>query len=407
MTAPLLSGKAASGALFLAHAGALAAYAVPFPLVLSAKGLGWALPWVMAMGSAASLISPLIAGTLADKKIAPERLLAGITGLNAIFLGLAHVALACGWGAVPFFTFMACYQLCNAPAFPLITSIVMSQLSDPAKEFGPVRAWATWGWMLASFCMGSVFLLDESPLAGGVAAGIFIVECIFCCCLPPTVPRSSVAPRRWRDYLGLEALAQLRHRDHRTIFITTAVFSALLSPLYLYTTSHLKALGDAKPSTTMSLAQFCEGIAMLMLGWVLVKFRLRHVLAAAIFLGAMRYALLMWDVRPALVTSVALHGIVFVLYYPTVQVYLERRLDPSMRSQSQALLSLFNTGLGSLAGYLICGHWHTACSVGTVTDWPRFWAPFMVSSLVLGIGFLWAYQGAGTTSTMGEKPPST
>jgi hypothetical protein len=37
--------------------------------------------------------------------------------------------------------------LCAAPTWGLATTIVLSNLRDPATEFGPIRVWATFGWL--------------------------------------------------------------------------------------------------------------------------------------------------------------------------------------------------------------------------------------------------------------------
>ena len=62
----------------------MAAYAVPFPNVLKAYGLKEFATWAVATGSIAAFISPMIAGTLADRRIAPERLLAVLNFFPAV-----------------------------------------------------------------------------------------------------------------------------------------------------------------------------------------------------------------------------------------------------------------------------------------------------------------------------------
>jgi len=391
---PAVPGRFSLCVLFFLHAAAMAGYAVPFPNVLKAHGLGEYLAWAVGTGSVAAFISPMIAGSLADRRVPPERLLAVLCFASGVLLVLTHAAVQLHWGPRAFLGLMMAYALCNAPGFSLVTSIVLSRLTDARVEFGPIRVWATWGWMAASFCMGAVFHFDHSPAAGYVAGGIFILEAAYCLSLRPTHPPPDKAPRRLRDFFGWEALALLRHPDHRLIFLTSALFSALMSTLYLYTVQHLESAGDATPSTTMALAQFCEGLATFGLAAVLLRFRIKWLLVAGLMMGMTRYLLLMMDVMPALVLSVALHGPLFVTFYLTCQIYLEQRVDPRMRSQSQALFSLMNNGLGNALGYVTIHWWFAQCTSGKVTDWPRFWGTLAAGVAVLTAVFIAGYKGA-------------
>lgn len=388
-----IDGRFSLCVLFFLHAAAMAAYAVPFPNVLKAYGLKEFATWAVATGSIAAFISPMIAGTLADRRIAPERLLAVLNFFSGILLILVHCAVQYHWGPTAFLSLMMAYALCNAPGFSLVTSIVLSRLSDARREFGPIRVWATWGWMLASFAVGGLLHLDHSPAAGYLGGGIFLVEAVYCLTLRPTHPAASTAPRRLRDYFGWEAMALLKHPDHRLIFLTSALFTALMSTLYLYTVRHLEAAGDTSPSFTMGLAQLCEGLATFGLAVVLLRFRIKWCLTAGLVLGICRYVLLSMDVMPALVASVCLHGPLFVVFYLTCQIYLEQRVDARIRSQSQALLSLMNSGLGNALGYVTILFWFRSCERGDAVDWRLFWGALAAAVAVLTVFFVVCYRG--------------
>jgi MFS family permease len=390
---PPVQGKVSLCVLFFLHAAAMAAYAVPFPNVLRAHGLEQWVAYAVGTGCIAAFISPMIAGALADRRVAPERLLAALTAASGVLLILTHYAVAAGWGPRAFLSLMMAYALCNAPGFSLVTSIVLSRLSDARREFGPIRVWATWGWMLASFAVG-LLALERSPGGGYLGGAIFLIEAAYCLTLRPTHPPPDKAPRRLRDLFGWEALPLLKHRDHRLIFLTSAIFTALMSTLYLYTVQHLADRGDTKPSSTMALAQLCEGLATLGLAAALTRFRLKWLLAAGLLLGFGRYALLAMDVRPAMVASVALHGPLFVCFYLTCQIYLEQRIDPRIRSQGQALLSLMNNGIGNLTGYLAVSWWHARCGGHTSSmNWPLFWNVLALAVAALTVIFIISYKG--------------
>ena len=390
---PSPAGKGPLAVLFFLHAAAMAAYLVPLANVLKANGIGdSAITLAFCTGGVAAFISPMMAGSLADRRVPPERLLAWLCLASAAFLLLTFQAIGGHWGAPWVLGSMMAYALCAAPGFGLLTSIVLSRLTDARREFGPLRAMATWGWMAASFALG-VLNFDFSPHSGHVAAGIFVVEALFCLSLRPTYPPESREPRRWRDFFGWEALRLLRHPDHRIIFLTSALFSAILSTYYRYSAAHLADLGNPVPSRTMAYAQFWEGLAMFGLGWLLTRFRLKWVLLAGLVAGSLRLGLMATDSHQWLAFSIAMHGPVFVLFYPTSQIYLEQRVDHRLRAQSQALLSLLNNGIGSLSGYLLIDLWHTACTTSQGVDWTRFWTPLSLGSAALSAFFLFAYRG--------------
>jgi hypothetical protein len=379
----------------------MAAYAVPFPNVLDAHGLGSLAVLAVGTGSIAAFISPMIAGTLADRKVSPERLLAMMNFTSGTLLILVHCAVQYGWSRSVFLCLMMSYALSNAPGFSLVTSVVMSRLSDARREFGPIRVWATIGWMVASLAVG-MLLSPQSPASGYIGGGIFLVEAVFCLTLRPTRPPPDRTPRRLRDFFGWDALALLRHPDHRLIFFTSALVSALLSTLYLYTVRHLKAAGDGSPATTMGLAQLFEAVATFGLAAVLTHFRIKWVLTAALVLCVVRFSLLSLNTQPAIITSVCLQGPLFVLYYLTCQIYLEQRVDSRIRSQSQALLSLMNSGAGNLIGYILIGWWYEQCRHGETVDWPRFWSVLAVAAAFLTVMFIAGYRGRRRINTPAE-----
>ena len=391
---PAAAGKTPLAVLFFLHAAAMAAYTVPLANVLKAYGIeDSAITLAFCTGGVAAFISPMMAGSLADRRIPPERLLAWLCLASAALLVLTFHAIGARWGAPWVLGSMMAYALSAAPGFGLLTSIVLSRLTDARREFGPLRAMATWGWMAASFGI-ALLQLDFSPRAGYVAAAIFAAEALFCLTLRPTYPPESREPRRWRDFFGWEALQLLRHPDHRIIFLTSVLFSALLSTFYRYSAAHLADFGNAHPSRTMGVAQFWEGLAMLGLGWLLTRFRLKWVLLAGLALGTFRLGLMTTDSAAWLAISIALHGPVFVLFYPTTQIYLEQRVDHGLRAQSQALLSLLNSGVGNLSGYLLISFWHHACtSPQGIVDWTRFWTPLTLGTAGLTIFFFVFYRG--------------
>src|SRR5262245_10664761 len=216
--------------------------------------------------------------------------------------------------------------------------------------------------------------------------------------LPVLETPKSAEHLSWRERLGLDALTLLKNRDHRVVFITVALFSIPLTAFYPYAPRHLRDLGFEHTSAWMTLGQVTEMLAMLVLGGLLVRWRLKWILASGLAFGVARFAFSALDSRAWLLVGIILHGCSFTPVYITAQIYLDQRVDSAWRTRAQALMSLMNNGVGNLIGYLGTGAWFAMCTPETITRWPSFWSGLAVVVTGVLVYFLIAYHGRG-------KPP--
>ena len=143
----------------------------------------------------------------------------------------------------------------------------------------------------------------------------------------------------------------------------------------------------------MSLAQVTEIIAMFSLGGLLLKWRLKWIFACGMGFGVLRFVLSAFNDRAGLLAGVALHGCSFTLVFITAQIYLDQRVDTAWRARAQALMSLTNSGVGNLIGYLGTGWWFAACTQTGATRWPLFWGALAASVGAVLVYFLTAFRG--------------
>jgi MFS family permease len=142
-----------------------------FSNVLRAHGLERSIPYAFSCSAVAAFISPLFIGSLADQHISARSLLRWLAVATALFLGLAFVAIERSWSAAWVLIFFQTQALFSTPMWGLATSIVLMTMRDPAQEFGPVRVWATFGWMAAGWVTSYLLQADTSPRCG-IAASI-------------------------------------------------------------------------------------------------------------------------------------------------------------------------------------------------------------------------------------------
>lgn len=366
---------------------------VPLANIYAAYGKAHLVPWVLATTAIAAFISPLFVGALADQKTSPTLLLRWLALATSAALALTCFSLAQGWSDGVVLLCAQIQALVATPVWSIANSIIFSQLHTPTKQFGPLRACATLGWMAGCWIVSFVLHADASLAAGYAASVFWLVVMGLSWALPVIQPADVKEKRSFRQILGLDALDLLKHRDHRVVFITAALYSIPLAAFYPYTARHLRDLQVENVSAAISLAQTSEILTMLLLAGVLARFRLKWVFLAGISICVFRYGLNALDTRGWVLFGTSLHGFAYTLYFITTQIYLEDRIDQKWRARAQALLYLLMSGVGNLIGYLGGGWWYAACTGADGTDWTRFWLGETTLTACACLFFALTYRG--------------
>src|SRR5262245_7648835 len=101
-----------------------------------------------------AVVAVLFSTQFADRKFAAEKflavshLIAGLAIGGLFFLHPEPGEKAAFW---PFFLLMLVHSIFYVPTISITNSIAFAHLSDPARQFGPVRVWGTIGWIAASW----------------------------------------------------------------------------------------------------------------------------------------------------------------------------------------------------------------------------------------------------------------
>jgi nucleoside transporter len=384
--------------LFFIQAAAMAIWFVPLGPILDAHGMHAIKPFAFAANALAAFISPLMFGAMADRHVPPARVLRWLACATGIMMAVIATAIKDGWYPWLVLALIQIFSLSYAPMFSISTALVLARLENAQKEFGPVRALATIGWMCGALLI-SALNLDRSAFAGYLGAAFWLLVAGFTFFLPALEIPKSAEHLSWHERLGLDALTLLKDRDTRVVFITTTLFNIPLCAFYPYAPTHLHDLGFAHTSAWMSLAQVTEIIAMFGLAWLLLNWRLKWIFACGLALGVLRFALSAMDTKSSLLLGVSLHGASFVLVFITAQIYLNQRIDSAWRTRAQALLTLMNGGVGNLIGYLGSGWWFAECTTTGRTDWRQFWGILSASVAGVLIYFLIAFRDKGLKQT--------
>jgi MFS family permease len=367
--------------LFFIQAAAMAIWFVPLGPILDAHGLHVIKPYAFAVNALAAFVSPLMFGAMADRHAPPAQVLRWLAVATGIMTLLIAIAIKDAWNPWLVLALIQIFSLSYAPMFSISTALVLARLQDAKKEFGPVRALATIGWMAGALLI-SALNLDRSAYAGYLGALFWLLVATFTYFLPALEVPTAAVHLSWRERLGLDALTLLKDRDTRVVFFTTTLFNIPLCAFYPYAPTHL--------------GQVTEIIAMFSLAWLLLNWRLKWIFACGLGFGVARFALSALNTDGSLLLGVTLHGASFVLVFITAQIFLDQQIDPAWRTRAQALLTLMNGGIGNLIGYLGSGWWFNACTTKAVTHWPLFWGGLSATVAGVMIYFLTAYRERGT-----------
>jgi len=377
--------------LFFIQAAAMGMWFVPLGSILDAHGMQIIKPFAFAATAAASFISPLIFGAMADRHVPPAMVLRWLATVTGIMMAIIATAISREWNAWLVLGLIQVFSLSYAPMFSISTALVLARLADAKKEFGPIRALATVGWMCGALFV-SLLNLDRSAITNYLGAVVWLLVAAFTYFLPPLEIPKSAERLAWHERLGLDALTLLKDRDIRVVFITTALFNIPLCAFYPYAPTHLHDRGFAHTSAWMSLAQVSEVISMFSIAWLLANWRLKWILATGLGFGVLRFALSGLDTRGSLLLGITLHGASYVLVFITAQIYINHRVDTAWRTRAQALLTLLSGGVGNLIGYLGSGWWFSFCTQTSLTQWPLFWGGLSAMVGVVLLYFLLAFR---------------
>jgi len=377
--------------------------------ILVTGGLSAWKEWAFMIPSIAGILSPLVFAAQVDQRFEAQKVLGWIMITGSLFLFLAFHSIEKGWGGPAFLTFFAINALISVPGWALLNTVALSSLEDPGKSFGLFRVWGTIGWMIAGLAV-SYFAFDFSPMAGKVAAGFRIIAGLCCFCLQPVTPKGA-KPKSLYEALGFGAFRIFKDRDQLVYFLTAFLFHIPLASFYLHTPMHFREMGVERVSAMMSTGQILEVVAMLGMGAVIARFRVKAILFTALLLGVFRYGLcaagahfhdITW-----LVVGVMLHGITWTFFVEAGRVFLDRRVAPGVRTQAQALMGFVTSGLAGVLGVLTVKylHHHLVLAPGA-PGWQAYWTVLsglcLISLLLFGLG----YKGLPTPPRAKTHAPS-
>jgi nucleoside transporter len=342
-----------------------------------------------------ALVALFFSTQFADRKFAAEKFLAfsHLIGGLAI-LGLYFIKKEPGEASAPFWPFfllMLIHSLFYVPTISITNSIAFANLTDPARQFGPVRVWGTIGWIAASwpfiFILVDWTAVAQKQTSGfvdwlGTALGtslqgepamdlkrsIFLVAGIaslvlaaFSLTLPHTPPKPATTGA---DSLAwLKAMRLLKNPFVLVLFIVTFIDAAVHGSFFFWTFTFLGPVKDGGVvdipanwvGAVMKIGQVAEILTMLVLGYVLKRLGWRWTMVVGVLGHVARFAVFAYfPQREAAILINVVHGICYAFFFATVYIFVDEFFPKDVRSSAQGLFNVLILGLGPLAANFVC-----------------------------------------------------
>lgn len=357
----------------------------------------------------AAVLAMFFGNQFVDRNFSAERFLAfsQLVGGLAIFLFgvLAWMAFRPDNPVKPnfwlFFACMAVHCFFYVPTFSVTNAIAFANLTDPQKEFGPVRLWGTIGWIAAAWPF--VFILVDwagvdlklantperegfigwlgtalgTPLSGqalnqgkswafltaGIASMLLAGFSLF---LPHTPPKP--AAHGENQLAWLEAMKLLRHPFLMVLFIVTFIDATVHDGFFFFAFEYLGSPQVGVPQnwvqTAMTVGQLAEIATMAFLGYVLKSIGWRFTLVIGILGHAARFVVFALFPDPYVAVSVnVLHGICYAFFFATLYIFVDEVFPKDARTSAQGLFNFLIFGMGPIASRFI---WRTLKDIYTV-----------------------------------------
>lgn len=331
----------------------------------------------------AAIISPFFMGMVADRFFPTEKMLAFLHLLGAALL--YYVSTLTTFETM--YAGMLAYSLCYMPTLALTNAISMSNLEDPAGQFGSVRVLGTIGWIAVGLLIGA-YVNEASATPLQIAAVASLVMGLYSFALPHTPPPARGQPFSTRDALGLDALALLKEPSFVVFIIGSFLLCIPLQFYYAFANPFLNEIGVANAAAKMTMGQMSEVFFMLFIGVLLRKFGIKVILLVAMLAWAARYFAFgagnatdgIWLIYLGLL----LHGVCYDFFFVSGQIYVDQQAGPKIRAAAQGFIALVTLGVGNFVGSWASGRIVDAYALPDGThDWTAIWRIPAIGALVI------------------------
>lgn len=349
------------------------------------KFTGTQIGYCFSAGAIGAILGPFLAGQLADRSFATQKLL-GISHIVG-----AAIILAMGMtGEFKYFVALAAlYGLVYAPTMALTNSLAFTHLPNRDTDFGPVRLWGTIGWIAVGIAVGQILFRFHTPagadeatvlaaqdagrvVAFQISAALGAVMGVYCFTLPNTPPTKAAA----QNTAWAEAIGEIVKQPLVTLFLIAVPVSMIHQFYFVHADGFIGTVQSAAKGGSsfdawikqifgvggglMTLGQMMEIAVLAMMPFLFRFLSRKHLLLIGLVAYAARMAL--WAYAPALsqatgvpellfvMTGIALHGFCFGCFIFVAFMIVDEYTTHDVRATAQNLFNLVIVGIGTIVG---------------------------------------------------------
>jgi nucleoside transporter len=324
-----------------------------------------------------AIVSPFLAGWIADRFFATQHVLAALHAAGAVLLYLASGQTQFG----SIYWLVLAYACLYMPTLALTNSLAFRQMKDPKTEFGWIRVFGTAGWIVAGLLVGRLGL-EATAMPLKLAAGCSLLLAVYALTLPHTPPLKQDEGFKVSGVVPPEALRLLKDKSFAVFVLASFLICIPLQFYYAFTNPFLNEIGIQNAVGKMTLGQMSELGCMLLIPWFFRRLGVKYMLIAGMSAWALRYAMFAFGDASAgmwmLYLGILLHGICYDFFFVTGQIYVDRKAPVAYRAAAQGMLTLITYGAGMLLGSWLSGqvvdHYATVAADGSATHaWKPIW----------------------------------
>lgn len=319
------------------------------PLKMTGKQTGW----IYATLPLACIVSPLIAGLLADKYLNTEWIIGGSHLIGAALLFLA----ARSTKFKNLFIVMLAYCFFFAGTLPLVNAVLFANVSEVADQ-SKVFLWAPVAWALIGYFLTGWRWIFKTGEKGSdclyLAAALSIIMGIGCFALLPAMQPSGTS-----EIPILKAMGLLKGTNFLIFIIVSMIFFGLMQFYFLGTAPFMQDMGIPAKNVpaSMAIAQAVQAIGtFFLMALFLDKFGPKWTLTIGATFWLLLYLVYIKEKpRWLIVVCQSFHGLAYVLFVIVGQVFANSQATEDIQSSTQAMLFAATTGVGLFIGTQFAG----------------------------------------------------
>lgn len=405
------------------------AYLVSLGTYLATTPLVSEIGWFYAVQGIVSIFMPAIVGIVADRWIPAQKMLSLCHLVAGVFM------IAAGYYAFsaevpefgPLFTLYTISVAFFMPTIGLANSVSYNAMGragmDTVKEFPPIRVLGTVGFIVAMLITN--FTGFQNNYWQMVFSGaLSLVMVVYALTMPNCPVSKSDSSKGLVDALGLRAFSLFKSRSMAIFFIFSMLLGVSLQITNGFAGPFISSFASipefasswgAKNATALiSISQISETLCILLIPFFLKRFGIKIVMFMAMIAWFLRFGLFgIGDPGSGvvfLILSMIVYGVAFDFFNVSGSLYVDQKVDPTMRSSAQGLFMLMTNGIGATAGTLgaqaVVNALVKESDKGTLvyaSQWSETWLIFAAYALVVAILFWICFRNPKTDAHDSRK----